>query len=258
MSMMSPPVRSDARSVRRRSSRRAPGVGLLPARQKLGLRQVHPVDGAERLGDLGRAHLRKILFLKDLLVGDGQAQILLLVLRRLRHPRLRHRLLHAARARLRLLLGLLRQRHRIQHVLPFLRGAEEQVEGLLEDQRMFVALDEDRLQRGEDVGAVADVNHLERIHGIDHRARPDGNAGGTQRAGEADDVVGELLGLLRGKVVDGHGSILAPSFRGVAKRRISRFRVRCCASPRNDDQFSLVASFSTFCKASPCIRVMSS
>ena len=93
-----------------------------------------------------------------------------------RHRRLRHGLLHAARGRRRLLLGVIRQRHRIQHVLPLLGGAEEQVEGLREDQRMLVALDEDRLQRGEDVGAVADVDHLQRVHGIDDRARPDRNA----------------------------------------------------------------------------------
>ena len=183
----------------------------MPARQKLGLRQPHPLDGAERFGDLSRAHLRKILLLKDFLVGDRQAQILLLVLRRLRHARLRHRLLHAARAGLRLLLGLLRQRHRIQHVLPLFRRAEEQVEGLFEDQRMLVALDEDRLQRGEDVGAVADVDHLERAHGIDDRTRPDRHARRTQRTGEADDIVGELLGLLRRKVVDGHGLVSIPS-----------------------------------------------
>ena len=97
----------------------------------------------------------------------------------------------------RLLLGLIRQRHRIQHVLPLFRGAEEQVEGLREDQRMLVALDEDRLQRGEDVGAVADVDHLQRVHGIDDRARPDRHAGRAQRAGKADDVVGHIAGRRR-------------------------------------------------------------
>lgn len=69
---------------------------------------------------------------------------------------------------------------------------------------MLVALDEDRLQRGEDIGAVADVDHQQRAHGIDDRARPHRHACGAQRPGEADDVVGELLGLLGGKVVDGH------------------------------------------------------
>ena len=79
-------------------------------------------------------------------------------------------------------------------MLPVLGGAEEQVEGLREDQRMLVALDEDRLQRGEDVGAVADLDHLQRVQRIDHRAGPDRNPGGAQRARKADDVVGHLAG----------------------------------------------------------------
>ncbi|MGY3468471.1 hypothetical protein ACVW0I_005342 [Bradyrhizobium sp. LM6.11] len=62
---------------------------------------------------------------------------------------------------------------------------------------------------GEDVGAVADVDYLERAHGIDNGARPDRHARRTQCAGEADDIVGELLGLLRCQVIDGHGSVLS-------------------------------------------------
>ena len=79
-------------------------------------------------------------------------------------------------------------------MLPLLGGAEEQVEGLREDQRMLVALDEDGLQRGEDVGAVADLDHLQRVQRIDHRTRPDRNPGRPQRAGKADDIVGDLAG----------------------------------------------------------------
>ena len=113
------------------------------------------------------------------------------------------RLLHPARGRRRLLLGVIRQRHRIQHVLPLLGGAEEQVEGLREDQSMLVALDEDRLQRGEDVGALADVDHLQRVHGIDDGAGTDRNPGRPQRAGKADDIVGHLAGRGR-EMIDGH------------------------------------------------------
>ena len=36
---------------------------------------------------------------------------------------------------------MIRQRHRIQHVFPVFLGAEEQLEGLREDQRMLVPLD---------------------------------------------------------------------------------------------------------------------
>ena len=95
------------------------------------------------------------------------------------------------------------QRHRIQHVLPVLGGAEEQVEGLREDQSMLVALDEDRLQRREHVGAVADLDHLQRVQGIDDGAGPDRNPGRAQRAGKADDVVGHLTGRGR-EMIDGH------------------------------------------------------
>ena len=162
-----------------------------------------------------------------------------------------------------------------EHVLPLFRGAEEQVEGLLEDQRMLVALDEDRLQRGEDVGAAADVDHLERVHGIDHGARPDRHAGRAQRAGKADDVVGELLGLLGRQVVDGHGLVsillvipgraLGASPESIISGQCRSMDFRCAIAHRSSryarpgmTSYSLVASFSTFSKASPCIRVMSS
>ena len=83
-------------------------------------------------------------------------------------------------------------------MLPVFGGAEEQVEGLREDQHMLVALDEDRLQRGVDVGAVADLDHLQRVQRIDDRAGTDGNPGRAQRAGKADDVVGHCpVGGLR-------------------------------------------------------------
>ena len=90
-------------------------------------------------------------------------------------------------------------------MLPVLGGAEEQVERLREDQRMLVALDEDRLQRGVDVGAVADLDHLQRVQRVDDGAGADRNPGGAQRAGKADDVVGHVAG--RGiEVIDGgHG-----------------------------------------------------
>ena len=67
---------------------------------------------------------------------------------------------------------------------------------------MFMPLDEDRFQRGVDVGAVADLDHLQRVQRIDHRARSDRQPGRPQRAGKADHVVGHLPG--RGiEVIDG-------------------------------------------------------
>jgi hypothetical protein len=104
-------------------------------------------------------------------------------------------------------------------VLPVFRGAEEQVEGLREDQRMLVALDEDRFQRGEDVGAVADLDHLQRVQRIDDRAGPDRNAGRAQRAGKADDVVGDLAGGGI-EVIDGHGLASTSHARHSGARRL--------------------------------------
>jgi hypothetical protein len=95
------------------------------------------------------------------------------------------------------------QRHRIQEVLPLLGGAEEQGERLREDQRMLAALDENRFQRRENIGAVADVHHLQRVHGVDHGAWPDRNPGRTQGARKTDDVVGHLTGRRR-EMIDGH------------------------------------------------------
>jgi hypothetical protein len=110
------------------------------------------------------------------------------------HRWLRQRLLHPARGRRRLLLGMVGQRHRIQHVLPVFGGAKEQVEGLREDQHMFMPLDEDRFQRGVDIGAIADLDRLQRVECVDHRAGADRDAGRAQRAGEADDIVGHVAG----------------------------------------------------------------
>ena len=192
--MMSPPVRKLPAQGAAHVEPQAPRIRLVAAGAQFGLRQFHLRDGAGDLRDFGRAHLRKILLLQHFLVGHRQPQFLLLGLLGLVHRRLRERLLDPARGRRRLLFGVIRQRHRIQHVLPVLGGAEEQVEGLRENQRMLVALDEDRLQRGEDVGAVADLDHLQRVHGVDDSAGPDGNPGRPQRAGKADDVVGHLAG----------------------------------------------------------------
>jgi hypothetical protein len=212
----------------------APGVRLITAGAQFGLRQFHLGNGAGDLCDLGRAHLREILFLQHFLVGDRKPQFLLLGLRRFAHVGLRQRLLDPARGRRRLFLGVVRQRHRIQHVLPVLGGAEEQVERLRKNKRMLVALDEDRLQRGEDIAAVADLDHLQRVQRIDHGARPDRNPGRAQRAGEAYDVIGYLAGGAR----RGHSRISSPRHSGArgsanpeSRAATSGFRVRTSCAP---------------------------
>src|SRR5258708_39620313 len=75
-------------------------------------------------------------------------------------------------------------------------------------------LDEERFQRGVSGGAGADLDHLQRIEGIDDGTRTDRNAGGAQRAGKADDVVGHLARRGR-EMIDGHRrKSQLPSFRG--------------------------------------------
>ena len=159
-------------------------------------------------------------------------------------------------------LRVVRQRHRIQHVLPVLGGAEEQVEGLRENQRMLVALDEDRLQGGEHVGAVADLDQAQRVQRIDHGARPDRNPGSAQRAGKADHVVrdqagGRWSGFVRhtyySKLEFSQASFpdvqlhIGDAPLGAGPRIHTRcggygFR-RCSLAPRNDDSyFSLTHS----------------
>ena len=79
-------------------------------------------------------------------------------------------------------------------MLPVFGGAEEQIERLREYQRMLMALDENGLQRAEDIGAVTDIDHPQRFQRIDDSAGTDRNPGGAQRASKADDVVGDQAG----------------------------------------------------------------
>ncbi len=169
-------------------------VRLIAAGAQFGLRQLHLRHRAGDLRDFRRAHLREILLLQHFLVGHREPQLLFLGLRRFAHFSMRQCLLHAARGRRRLFPGVIRQRHRIQHVLPVFGGAEEQIERLREYQRMLMALDENGLQRGEDIGAVTDIDHPQRFQRIDDSAGPDRNPGGAQRAGKAYDVVGDQAG----------------------------------------------------------------
>ena len=60
-------------------------IRLVAAGVQFGLRQFHLVDGAGDFRDLGRAHLREILLLQDLLVGDRKTELPLLGLRRFGH-----------------------------------------------------------------------------------------------------------------------------------------------------------------------------
>ncbi len=61
---------------------------------------------------------------------------------------------------------------------------------------MLVPLHEHRVQGPIKIIAGADAGGLDRFERIEHRARPDRNAGGAQRAGEVDDVLREAARLL--------------------------------------------------------------
>ena len=117
---------------------------------------------------------------------------------------------------------------------------------------MLVAFDEDRFQRGIDVSALADLDQPQRVHGIDHRAGAERNAGGPQRARKADDVVGHVA-CRRIEVIDG-GRHPYPPVNGVQLSVL-----------RNDEHqasikiyLSPAASFRTLFRPSPCMRAMSS
>ena len=56
---------------------------------------------------------------------------------------------------------------------------------------MLVPLHEHRVQRPVEILAVADAGDADRFQRIEHRAGPDRNAGGAQRAREVEDVFGE-------------------------------------------------------------------
>ena len=66
---------------------------------------------------------------------------------------------------------------------------------------MVVALHEHRVQRPVEIVARADAGGAHRGERIEHRAGPDRNAGGAQRARKVDDVLGELaLRVLHGEL----------------------------------------------------------
>ena len=71
-------------------------------------------------------------------------------------------------------------------------------------------LDEDRVQRRVEVFAIADARRLDRREGVEHRPRPERQAGFAQRAGEMDDVLRQQsatrrlgFGMRRGQSLPG-------------------------------------------------------
>ena len=62
---------------------------------------------------------------------------------------------------------------------------------------MFVLLDEDRVQRRVEIGAVADPRRLDRLQRVEHAAGADRQARLAQGAREIEDVLGEPSGAAR-------------------------------------------------------------
>jgi hypothetical protein len=151
--------------------------------------------------DLDGRHLRKILLLQHLSVGDGQARIeldvLLLALKLL--SALEQRVEHALRGlrlvRRRQRAGRLRRHHRDQPV-EIAALAEEQLERLVEQHGVLMPLHEHRMQGPVEIIPGADAGGAHRGKRVKHRAGADRNAGSAQRPGEVDDVLGELAGRI--------------------------------------------------------------
>ena len=88
----------------------------------------------------------------------------------------------------------LRREHREQ-LVEIGALAEEHPERLIVQHRMLVPLHEHRVQRPVEILARADTRGRHGVERIEHRARPDRNAGRAQRAREIDDVLREAAAL---------------------------------------------------------------
>ena len=172
---------------------------LEPPRAHFGKRQDEPLHRFLGGGDLGIRHLREVLFLQDFAVGDGHARVELdlalffeLVVEAGEQGLMHARGAGFGRTRR---IRRLRQHHRHQ-LIDIAAAAEEDAEGLIENERMLVALHEYRVQRPVKILAGADTGRLHRFECIDHRTGPDRNAGRAQRAGEVEDIFGEPAVLL--------------------------------------------------------------
>ncbi len=65
----------------------------------------------------------------------------------------------------------------------------EDPERLIKQQAVLMLLHKDSVQRGVKVLSIPDARRLDRRERIEHRARPEGNPGFTQGAGEMEDVL---------------------------------------------------------------------
>ncbi len=175
-------------------------VAREPARAHLVEREHETGDRLPGGGDLGRRHLGEILFLQDLAIRHGEGRVDLgvaLAFLELVVEAGKQRLLHARRGRRRRLRRVARRlwQHHAEELVEIAALAEEDLEGLAEDQRMLVPLHEHGVQRPVKILFGADAGRFHRLEPIQHSARADREAGDAQRAREMHDVVGETAVL---------------------------------------------------------------
>lgn len=71
-------------------------------------------------------------------------------------------------------------------------SAEEQIEGLVEQRQVFVPVDEQRAQRGAQVGTASDANPFDGLNRVHHSLAMGVHTGGAQQASEEQEVGNEL------------------------------------------------------------------
>ena len=202
-----PPERSEARKVARMSMRRPWGSGREAPGGQIHDGERHPLHQPLGLLQLLDGHLLEIRLLQQLAVGEGHGRVeldlflfrllILVAAVALGGP---HRLGQAPADLLALLLALghadAGQQHG-HHALQQLGIAPEDMEGLVEDRPLILAVDEDRMQRPVEIVAALDAHGLHRPQRLDHPARPDGQPRGPQGAGEEHEVLEEPAGHRR-------------------------------------------------------------
>ena len=92
------------------------------------------------------------------------------------------------------------RQQQLQHAFEHARIAPEQLEGLIEQRLLLVALDQDRLQRRAKIFAILDADGVDRVERRDHLRRPDRQPGGAQHAREMHDVFREARAVPNSRV----------------------------------------------------------
>ena len=145
-------------------------------------------------GNLRSRHLCKVFRLKYFAVGHRQPRVdfdfrFFFFARKTGEQRL----LDALRACWRRLwcTGLCLRQHRRNHLVDIAALPKENPERLIEQDRMFVPLDEDGMKRPVKIVARTDMGYPKRFQGIEYRAWTDRNSRSAQCACEVEDIFGE-------------------------------------------------------------------